>query len=297
MLDNLPVLVLEKVISALDFESKQNLVKSAKNNQLLKHKLENFKIQTPCPFCVLKRLSSPPLLILWRKLGFENDDDAFEIWLRMMSFCTNEDINFKHELQWSRYDVSDYEDKLNGFYIDDDLNDISFESLITDGYFDKMFTIILSAPYKHFNDYEGHILSHFRLCSDKNIGKIQTKAKMWQVIKELGQESQPFVDPKIYETVQAKKKIRLETNSNQSIREDMEQILVRLISSRFLYNSAEFMIGKSSGIENIDIAKYFNKEAFRLLTDIRFVSNPCTHLNIFINNNRLLARILSRISN
>ena len=295
MLENLPLLALEKIISLLDFESRQNLVKSSKNNELLNNKLQNFETQIPCPFCVFKRLSGPPMLILWKKLGIENDDASFEAWLRLMTFCTDENIAIKSEKQWLKYDVTNYEDKLNSIYIDDDLNDISFETMIHNGYFDHIFTTIFSAPYVQYNDYNSHLLSHFRLCYDEQIGPIQSEAKMNQVIENLGHQSEPFVDPEIYETIPSKKKIRLETRLKQNIREDMQQVIVRLTVARFLYQAPDFFIGKRSSQNNIELAKFFNKKLFELLTDIRFLSDPCTHLKLVINNNRLLTRILSRI--
>ena len=277
MLDKLPILALEKIVNFLDFESKTNLVASARENEALMNNLKNFEIQSPCPFCVLENLLTPERINFWRKMAKFSEDQVIEVEHKSLNFVLCNEIKVIDEECWQRIVPNNM---IHGYWVDQNSEILTYEDMSSSGLLvDFIIPFTSSVTFDHTLDFENHIFEHFSQCADDHIGPINTKDQMYQVINTLAADKNPFVVPEFYDT---------------NLQEDLQTFLIRIVASRYLAQERDFTIGVNQQFHNLDITKYLLDESYNLSLDIRLLSAPDIDLKYFVNNVRLFRMILHK---
>ena len=274
MLDQLPILALEKIVKYLDVKSRANLVKSAQENEVLISKLKIFELPSPCPFCILERLLTPARIISWRKMTNISENQIVEIEEKMLNFVLCNDVKVVDEKCWQKIVQTN---EVHGFWINDEREIQRYDELTSSGLLVDFFNEF-AHTFTHNSDenFDDHIFYHFSKCRDEHIGPIKTREKMYQVIDTLSKDEHPFVVPEFYDT---------------NLSEDLATFLIRIVAAKYI-TLEPFQIGLDQSEYNLQVTKYLLEQSYNLCLNMRLLSDIDIDVKYFINNVRILRLIL-----
>ena len=276
MFEELTVSALEKIVKNLDSESTANLAEAASCNQVLTSKLDNFKFNV-CPFCILKRLSSPHGIITTT-----TGDEIFDPDEAFTTFVFKKQKLFHLENHEHLFKIVKLTDNILGTYSDEELNSYSFTQVLKEkSVVNAWKKVILSS--KSFNDidFEEHLLLHFIGAKGLKLQGHWSSKEMWRVIKDTAYQKDFIINPKLY-----RNEIYFQVGT-------VQDEFNRIVSSRYLWT--DNIIATCLTDFKINLSKHLINKTLDLFNKIHLSSEPTDSFVHFYKQFTILKQIFHHI--